>query len=184
MKLRPTHIVLAGFFLLTLTATQCQKEEPKLPPETQIGANTFGCYLNDELFLPARLQNPMAPARQHLTAWYSQETKELTIECLSTYEDIFFVIDNPQKNEYFSFSTLRLEGRMGSRICIHPDNSICYDPNSSGHVFFTRFDTINNIASGRFEFSGQCAQCINGEQRDVLKIQVTSGRFDVKFNPF
>jgi hypothetical protein len=30
----------------------CEKEKPHLPPETQTGANTFGCYINGKLFVP------------------------------------------------------------------------------------------------------------------------------------
>jgi len=174
MKPNPTHIILAIFFLLCLTATQCEKKEPELPPETQIGANTFGCYLNDELFLP--LKRRSIPLR----AGYNPETNQFGIQCFGANETMLFLVDNPQENLYLPFSILTVELPIW-HVCINFD-SICYDPDNIGHVFFTKFDTINNIASGRFEFSGRCIQCINNEPHNVLKIQIASGRFDVTFN--
>ena len=167
--------------LLFCTATQCQKEEPKLPPETQIGANTFGCYVNDELFLPSRHIPGHIVVTSGLKAGYNLETNLFAIECITSTPNntMFFIVNNPQENEYLSFSLLEFRFRS---ICFESDSgNICYEPHNVGRVFFTKFDTVNNIASGRFEFSGQCAPCINGEIREVQKTQIASGRFDVKF---
>ena len=39
---------------LLLLANECKKENyDTLPPETQEGKNTFGCYVNGELFVKA-----------------------------------------------------------------------------------------------------------------------------------
>ena len=47
------------FFLTILSLLGCSKDDPivedplaKLPPETQVGANTFGCIINNEVFYP------------------------------------------------------------------------------------------------------------------------------------
>jgi len=185
MKPNPTHIILAIFFLLCLTATQCQKDpySEGLPPETQIGANTFGCYVNGELFIPSRRSVP-SNNEKPLSAGYNIETNQFGIECIAPNSDrIFFYVNNPQENKYLSFSALGyIEGGF-VRVCSETDN-ICSNPNSTSRVFLTRFDTVNNIASGRFEFSGYCSHCFNGVRRDSLKIQITSGRFDVIFKPF
>jgi hypothetical protein len=183
MNLRPTHIILAGFFLLTLTATQCKKEEPKLPPETQVGANTFGCYLNGELFTPSRRSVPGSNEKP-LSAGYNIETNQFGIKCIAPNSDrIFFFVDNPREYIYLSFSVLEYVKSDFVHVCSETDN-ICSNPNSNGRVFLTRFDTVNNIASGRFEFSGDCFHCFGDVRRDSLNIQITSGRFDVKFNNF
>ena len=49
--------IVLGF---VLTSTSCEKEkpepyppsEPQLPAITTSGKNTFGCYINDDLFIP------------------------------------------------------------------------------------------------------------------------------------
>ncbi|MDR0438436.1 MAG: hypothetical protein LBH22_09095 [Bacteroidales bacterium] len=182
MKKTTFTVLFAVVIAWLCTATQCEKEPPitELPPETQTGAHTFGCYVNDELFVPRR---PTSNSRLLLFAGYDPETNQFAIGSKSTnrnYQEMFFIIDNPRENEYLSFSILDLTEVIW-RTCFEFGNT-CYDSYDSGHVFFTRFDTINNIASGRFEFSGHCAQCFNDEERNVLKIQITSGRFDVRFS--
>jgi len=177
MKLRPIHIILAGFFLLTLTATQCEKEEPTLPPETQIGADTFGCYINGVLVVPSKPPNMQTTSKTPgLMVDYQPEINQFSIECYYGDLSILFTVDNPRENEYLPFSVLRFTST--GVVCISP-HPICNLPNANGHVFFTRFDTIRGIASGRFEFSGDCVQYYYGGMHDTLKIQITSGRFDV-----
>ena len=148
MKLRTIHIILTGFFLLSLTATQCEKDPyaEGLPPETQTGANTFGCYLNGELFIPSRRSVPGSNERP-LSAGYNTETDQFRIECIAPNSDrIFFFVNNPRENVYSSFSTLGYVERGFVR-----KYNVCSVSNNFGYVFFTRFDTINNIASGRFD---------------------------------
>ena len=149
MKLRPIHIILAGFFLLSLTATQCEKEPPTLPPETQIGANTFGCYVNEELFIPGK-PNLMGNNIKPISSGYSTERKILVVQCIAPNSKMFFVVNNPQENEYTSFDTLRFTKFGIENICSESDN-ICFEFNNLGRVFITKLDTINNIASGRFD---------------------------------
>ena len=38
--------------LLVMTLINCNKDKNSLPPETQTGANTFGCLLNGQVFKP------------------------------------------------------------------------------------------------------------------------------------
>ena len=48
-KLTCCTLLLITFF----TFSQCKKkDEPQLPPETTIGAMSFGCKINGEIFLP------------------------------------------------------------------------------------------------------------------------------------
>jgi len=48
-------LLLSIIILSTILAVSCQQEEiapPELPPITQEGANTFGCLINGEVWLP------------------------------------------------------------------------------------------------------------------------------------
>jgi len=164
MKFRPIHIVLAIFFLLTLTSTQCEREEPiQLPPETQTGANTFGCYINGELFV-ARFGS--APLKQRfLTARYTQ--------CASTNDYVVDIqahgkrgwgslsVSNPEEGE---ISTL-------SRAFFFYDGVEYYVQNA-GTIFFTRLDTVNRILSGTFAVDLFCSE------GSIL--QIIEGRFDIR----
>ena len=176
MKPKTILILLIGIIACLCMATQCEKEEPTLPPETQTGANTFGCYVNDELFVPARHVPGHAVITSGLRAGYNPETKQFGIECQArndSFRDMFFLVDNPQENECLSFSFLEITPSQGYK-------KTCCVSDDCGSIFFTRFDTINNIASGRFEFSGQCSRYPPYES--TRKIQIASGRFDVRFN--
>ena len=49
------HTLLIALVLTSLLFPQCKKnknDEPALPPETQIGANTFGCLVNGKILIP------------------------------------------------------------------------------------------------------------------------------------
>jgi hypothetical protein len=86
--------------LLALTAFSCEKEDlTKLPPETQTGKNTFGCYVNGELFIKAK-GNPMAT--KPLRANYIRERKLLSIVCDAANPDFFYIrleLNNPREGD-------------------------------------------------------------------------------------
>jgi len=164
MKFRPIHIILAFFFLLTLTATQCEREDPpQLPPETQEGRNTFRCYINGELFVASFGSAPLK--QRFLVARYTR--------CASTNDYIVDIqaygrrglgelsVLNPEEGEV---STL-------SRAFFFYDGVEYYAQNA-GEIFFTRLDTANRILSGRFAIDLFCSE------GSVL--QITEGRFDVR----
>ena len=55
MKTSNPMLLLLALSCVLLTNMTCKKsyiEKNELPPITQTGANTFGCYVNGEIFLP------------------------------------------------------------------------------------------------------------------------------------
>lgn len=53
--LKHYSFILSALCFLLVTSMKCKKdyiEKNELPPITQTGANTFGCYVNGEIFLP------------------------------------------------------------------------------------------------------------------------------------
>lgn len=183
MKFRPIHVVLAIFFLLTLTAVQCERdpEFEWLPPETQTGANTFGALVNEELFLRRRVGDGGS-----LTAVYMRGRNVLEISCRASVSAprrgaMFFEIYNPREGEYSAFSRGFFAPSNGEETKCR---GFAYNGNS-GRVFITKFDTINRIVSGRFEFSGRCSNLRHDTLGNFLYtgdsiIQVTDGRFDIR----
>ena len=167
-------ILLANAAMLFM-AVQCSRKEeiPALPPETQEGKNTFGCYINGELFIKrkASLFVPNNP----LVAIYYRETKRLVVDC-EAWKNLGFMqlhIDNPHEGEMFPLSLGFFTYRS------HPFG--CED---RGEIFITKFDTVNNIVSGIFEFTGREASFYGYPERITYTgdstAQVTDGRFDVK----
>ena len=79
MRIKP-FIQFLLFFLFIISSAECKKhnlsENPvdQLPPETQTGANTFGCLINGQIFLPKGLSlSPILQcAYQYLNTNYSQ----------------------------------------------------------------------------------------------------------------
>jgi hypothetical protein len=58
---------------------------------------------------------------------------------------------------------------------------------NEGTVFLTKYDTINNIVSGTFEFTSRCAGWVRNYETKELAypntdsvFHITSGRFDIK----
>lgn len=164
---------------LTLSSCESCKEEEwdTLPPETQKGANTFGCYVNGELFVP-RKSVPFSP--MPLLAIYEKQKLHISSISVNNQYYIDLYINNPQENEY---NTLAI-GYLASK-----NSHDCYEFGCSdcNRVFITKLDTVNRIVSGTFEFSGRCASLTFDELREPKIIftgdsiaQITNGRFDVK----
>ena len=56
-----THLLLSFLLITLFTFSNCKKNKPtnpvdELPPETQTGANTFGCLVNGQVFKPGGAQ--------------------------------------------------------------------------------------------------------------------------------
>jgi hypothetical protein len=153
------------FFISILAAyiffAACEKD-PKLPPETQTGAHTFGCYIDGELFLPIRTFYGNMINAYYDTIGNNSWHKGLSIWCYG----------NNGNKLYMSFKNPT--PITSSNILI---DTVSYAGIENYHVssiYFTKFDTINRIVSGRFEF--ELTDTINN---NIIKF--TDGRFDIRF---
>ena len=153
--------ITAVLLMLIVVAHSCvEPEEPtELPPETQTGENTFGCYVNGELFV-AVPHFRWGTAPPYLYAEYTNSNGSLAIGASNTNEFFRFFL-NPEENMYL---------RM--RITYSNSNDIAYQARDIGYIFLTKFDLENRIVSGTFEY-----EVIDG--KDTIAI-VTEGRFDIK----
>lgn len=183
-------LILLSLFFIALTASDCKKHKlgnpvDQLPPETQTGANTFGCLVNGKVFLPK------GPSLSPILTCYYQY-----IYYPSPVGYVFQVAANNKSDKFFfqsinigSDSLKLIEGkaynleesiRGGSRgnyVKAKTDNTsydnyFTYSP-SSGQFVVTKFDEINQIASGTFWFN---AIDSNGD-----RVHITDGRFDMQF---
>jgi len=134
---------------------------PTLPPETQTGEHTFGCYIDGELFV-----------KNNQPRFWGSWLEALYV---SIDDDIL-----PKGIE------IKCEGINGKTICMFFDKTVT-DSNivinkvsyagitnyNVSYVYLTRLDTIKAIISGRFEF--ELNDSINNK-----KIKFTEGRFDIR----
>jgi len=172
------------FILLNLsTCTGCkEKEWTTLPPETQTGANTFGCYIDGELFVKVH-----SLFGKILTVNYNTESDKLYINLWGTVNgkdasgNINMVIDTPIEGSTQKFSNAYYRSAQGTPYPPNQDQSkpiqVCYiyGTNNSGTCTITKFDTIQKIVSGQFQFVGFCIDSTNTKK-------ITQGRFDLKMD--
>ncbi len=167
-------------FILLLSFS-CKKKnifnpEPpdELPPATMTGANTFGCLVNGEVWRP-----------------YVEDPYFLETTIFAKHDRGWVGCDQllvSGKLKTSSENEVHQDMKMNIWCPILGENKITYSKRSfrdfngcgeyhldtlSPHILIiTKLDTINNIASGTFEFT-----VISDECQDTLRI--TEGRFDV-----
>lgn len=186
--MNPSTILL---LLLSLLLTQCswllpkKEAQPELPPPTQEGKNTFGCYLNGKSWAPkgrlgfgkSSLKMNIDPSFRggHLSViayWYEEGKVD---------QKISFYVDSIPKYgaATYPFSCV-VSGPYidGGSASFTDDLSACqyYYCNDdsrivSGHCTVTRYDLVGRVVSGTFEFTLAKPGCDT--------VRVTDGRFDL-----
>jgi len=136
-----------------------------LPPITQTGANTFGCKVNGQVWLPST------------PAWVDYTSSKLTMQAISTIRpasNVTIVLYKTVK----STGVFQI-GSLTSEIteCSFRNGSVFFytDTINNGQINISRLDTINSIISGTFWFDAR-----NKTTGEV--VHVTEGRFDNKYN--
>lgn len=167
--------------LSLLLLGSCKKKVDELPPATQTGANTFGAKVNGQFWVPQGF-GPI-PANDILEARMSGN--ELTINARN-------FASSPNETEF----QLYVQGVTATGVyplntdITHPSNVASYayyvkrrfTPENewvtsaayTGSVTITRFDPVNRIVSGTFQFN--MINILNAPQ----PMNVTEGRFDVR----
>lgn len=155
----------------------CAKDDDlQLPAITQRGEDTFGCLVNGEVWLPKGM---LLYTPKHYVA-------------LERWEDvrIWDIVANRKTSSGFAFRIPEDSFEEGIlNIPVDKDNDIgiffgfeenfpneyfSWDPDFSGELNITRYDTINKIISGTFWFD------LMSEKR--TKIEIREGRFDLTIN--
>ena len=186
----------ATIFLLSvfLSLASCSKDSAstgfQLPPETQVGANTFGCIINNQVFYPRDGTSTLFnPGGKGYTFWVSPggppyNWRELEIRNLQDAKPANSMIIHLQgldqiglgeyvwhpSNFYNSIDGL-MQNYVYAKIYDASVNGWRYygSYENSGKVTITKF---NNIISGNF--SGKLRLQNGTEEIDIL-----NGRFDI-----
>jgi hypothetical protein len=177
MKPINNFLISAGILLFLSSFTSCQKEDLNiLPQETQTGANTFGCNINGQLYLGGYFPKTAASP---LSAEYLSKSKKIIITAYGKINNkaagsMYFEINNP---------VMKISQNLSIAYYSPGASSNCFQYlaiNEAG-IYLSKFDTINKIVSGNFNFLGRCSDAlfhISGND----SIQITQGRFDIKLD--
>jgi hypothetical protein len=167
------------FFVAVVVTNSCQTETifikpkaPILPPKTQSGENTFGCFVNGKMFIPrggwlgSEFSNHCQDNFFSLSISDDKNTEAVSIQlAFAPIYDTSVTISNydSTNNKFMIFSVSYDYYRQHA----YPINQY------TGHMSITKRDTINHIISGTFWFDA-----IDTTNNKV--IQVRDGRFDLK----
>jgi predicted small secreted protein len=165
----------------TFSLCCCDKDDDKpqnpvsqLPPETQVGANTFGCLINGEPFVVSNTSNQTAIYQDGglLIGGQKNINNNLTqVSMFISEANIGEII--AVNNSYVLNSNSVPKGEY------YIENQNCFyftSKNYTGSLMITKIDNINFIISGTFEFKSISENCT-----DIINI--TNGRFDLQYIP-
>jgi hypothetical protein len=176
-------IITMLLFCATLLATSCKKDDDQannpidaLPPATQVGAQTFGCLVDGEVFLPkdiggnrlgAFYQNIAGRFFLGITSNSESNNKSISISIqgmnLEMIEENEYELGSEEDAKLFA---VFIKG-FQNELIIQTTNL------KPGSIVITNHDIENFILSGTFEFT------VTDERGTEIK--VTDGRFDLKY---
>jgi hypothetical protein len=174
----------AAFLAFALSACKKEDRQKAYLVETTTGANTFGCYVDNAQFLPCKTLGGISPVKKLQTTFYNFDTKrpEITVSAVNDCEDnvfrsIFIAFDSVALVPNTTYKLGSYWGTTKNKVgCLYDQDGAQFGSDSTlnGTVTVTYFDQEKRILSGRVDAT---LQDINSAK----KVQVTQGRFDVKF---
>lgn len=165
--------------LTTFALSCCNKDDDKpiaeidkLPPATQTGANTVGCLLNGNAFLPGNFPNTTNCFYQLVDGEYyfylnfnnNVSNNFLAISLGSEAKQI-------EQNQIFDLFE-RVDGNVFGSYTFETLNSITTHTHT-GKLTITKLDEVNHIVSGTFWF--------DVIDNNGLVHQIREGRFDMQY---
>lgn len=175
--------LLVPFFLSVLVIlVSCKKEVTELPPATQSGANTFGCKVDGNFWVPAGFgiipTASILEARYIPGAYLIINARNFSSSPTETEFELFIKdVDGPgtySLNTTVGYPTSAASYGYYVHRKFTPDNEWITSSEYTGSIILTKVDTIARFVSGTFEF--HAINLYNAPQ----PLNVTEGRFDVK----
>ena len=170
-------LLIVGFIIVT----SCDKDDDqspvdKLPPITQNGAQTFGCLINGEAFIPPKIgRNSPRSFYQFVRGAYTFNfsgstgggSEMLTIIIggidISGLSEGEFILTEEESGNFYG------EYLLGGGL----ELSSATSTNNPGKLIITNFDAENFIISGLFSFT------VDDNNGNI--IEITEGRFDLNY---
>ena len=165
--------------LLTVIFAGCENDQKvkQLPAETQEGKNTFGCYVENTIWL-AENDKTCVLCQQNVNATYDPNTGETIIAAFKYktddgYENIRLYSKNINSSGDFALS-IDINNSMTSYTKTQSNGTTTdkYLLVNQGNLHISKLDTVNRIISGTFSFNAS-----NGN----TTVSITKGVFDAKY---
>jgi hypothetical protein len=162
---------IANSLLLVLVVTcivSCKDDdEPALPPITVTGANTFGCLIDGEVYVPQGVDSaPLVDAGVDMIV-VSGGQRGVNLQLVVRDTTMHFIFEN-QAYHFNQENITCVYDVFNNKVdCDYRDTPV------SGYIKFSRIDFAKHIVAGVFEFSVYSAKC------DKM-INITDGRFDLR----
>ena len=170
--------------LLIITIASCKKNQTsqntnQLPPATQTGANTFGCYINGSLFVPQGYKNPFPNYELTVDSGASGDFSIHTYKIINGVKSDFGINGaNVYNAGNFPISSSTTVFPFYFRDANSNDcwftTGVSIPNYRSGYLKITRYDLANGIFSGEFEMN------LYDSTISCDTIRITQGRFDKK----
>jgi hypothetical protein len=173
------------FLSSLLIGSSCRKHKTvdpvsQLPPETQTGANTFGCLVDGKIFLPKGdpFGGPIKKAAYQLVNnrfhFLVSGSRSLSTETSS----IGLFADSLQMTVgAYELTSKNIPGKLYGQYAVAQIGGLLetYLTNDieKGQLIFKKLDEVNQIVSGTFWFDAKNA---NGQI-----VQIREGRFDLPY---
>jgi hypothetical protein len=146
----------------------------ELPAETQTGANTFGCYINDSILF---VHDWTGAPFMHRTISAELQSKNDNALVITAYSRAGYICMKINKPKLDSSSTMSVAYFM-------PKSKISWDcfylgGKDIGEITITKLDTVECVVSGTFQFVGRCYDDLFEIPGDST-VNVSNGRFDIK----
>ena len=177
--------------LLLLFIFSCKKNESpqrtlteleKLPPETQIGANTFGCLINGKAWRPSGSRGGKPNFYIIVDpGWAEGNISVRTYRAVGEIVEYFTINSDSIKNTgLFPVLDKGKTETMFLKLASDGSGTICGvyygdEAERTGWLRITKYDLANKIVSGTFETSMINPLCGYGDT-----IKITHGRFDFR----
>jgi hypothetical protein len=179
------HILIITMFCSCISMQNCnlfsnndpkpKTELEKLPPATQEGKETFGCLVNGKAWYTKSIVNA--------TADYQLGSLGIGGTVYEPTESIGFDLTESEGDPVLNTGTYSLlsSSQYSPIVTVFKSLNCMYGGSSngadliSGQLTITKFDKVNYIISGLFEFTVTHAGCET--------LIITNGRFDMHYAP-
>jgi hypothetical protein len=160
-----------------------QPQPVQLPAETKVGANTFGCLVNEQVW---EASNATTLAGNVLTPSASYQRGELHIDAFRRLQ-----VAGPITNFYFTAAHVTgpgvyplLQGHSARLETLNRRFGYVADTLRAGTLTVTRLDTTgpHPLVAGRFALRAVLRPGAGQSADFPAEVHVTEGRFDIQLN--
>ncbi|MGZ5189390.1 MAG: DUF6252 family protein [Flavisolibacter sp.] len=183
LTLKQFLLIVTSLLLLTSSCRKNKSKEPvdQLPPETQTGANTFGCLVDGQVFKPKG--DPLAGPLIKAQSWFINGKNGFSISARRSEGNQSKVVGIAGDSiivriGIFDLTSLN-PGKMRGGYSYMDLNMVrpnLYETNdiNRGELKITKVDNVNQIFSGTFWFDAS-------DSYTGIVVKVREGRFDLPF---